>query len=182
MLNYFELFNLPLQFELDTAKLSAAYQQLQKSVHPDKYAHASSQQQLLAVQKSAQINDGYHTLKDPISRAEHLLTLRGTQLASEQQTLGDTAFLMEQMTLREMLEDLANLPKENMEEAEVAFDEAAETLDKNYLVLYQQLQQLLAENSIAANEQAGEVLRKLKFYRKLQQELERIETQLFDDE
>lgn len=175
-MNYFSLFNLAVDFELDLSTLSETYQTLQKHVHPDKFAHESSQQQLLAVQKSSQINDGYQVLKDPIQRAEHLLTLRGTELPNEQSTFGDTSFLMHQMELREMLAEL-----KFADDVDTAFDEASETLDSEYLALFDSLRSQLSANTEQDNEQAAQTLRKLKFYRKLQIELERIEEQLFDD-
>ena len=69
MMNYFELFDLPSLFELDVNALRLKYLELQRIVHPDKFANASERERLLAVQKTAQINDGYSMLKSPITRA-----------------------------------------------------------------------------------------------------------------
>ena len=79
-MNYFQLFDIEVSFDVDLNHLSQTYQTLQKTVHPDRFAHASSQDQLLAVQKSAEINDAYQTLKQPLKRAEHILTLRGAEI------------------------------------------------------------------------------------------------------
>jgi molecular chaperone HscB len=176
MLNYFELFALPVNFELDLAQLSAAFQSLQKTVHPDKFAHASQQEQLLAVQKSATINDAYQTLKKPLKRAEYMLVQRGTDMPSEQASFQDNHFLMRQMELREML---AELKYSSDIDAEV--NTATETLDTEYQALFCQLQRLLGDNNNSSDQIASEILRKLKFYQKLQLELERIEEQLFND-
>jgi len=101
--NYFQLFGIEITFDVDLNRLSQTYQNLQKAVHPDRFAHASSQEQLLAVQKSAEINDAYQVLKQPLQRAEYILTLRGVDMPNEQQSFSDTTFLMQQMELREML-------------------------------------------------------------------------------
>ena len=175
-MNYFDLFALSHSFELDLAKLSEAYQSLQKTVHPDKFAHASSQEQLLAVQKSANINDAYQTLKTPLKRAEYILQQRGTEMPSEQASFQDNLFLMRQMELHEMLEEL-----QHAQDIDGAVNDANEVLDGEYHVLFCQLQQLIQDNSVASDKIASEVVRKLKFYQKLQLELERIEEQLFDD-
>jgi molecular chaperone HscB len=175
-LNYFDLFALPHSFEIDLAKLSAAFQSLQKTAHPDKFAHTSSQQQLLAVQKSANINDAYQTLKNPLKRAEYMLQQRGTDMPSEQASFQDTRFLMRQMELHEMLEELAQA-----DDLEGAVNEANEVLDNEYQTLFCQLQQLMQDNNVTSDKMACEIVRKLKFYQKLQLELERIEEQLFDD-
>ncbi|WOH37381.1 co-chaperone HscB [Thalassotalea fonticola] len=174
-MNYYQLFGLEAKFNLDLTELSATYQALQKTVHPDRFAHSSSQEQLLAVQKSAEINDAFQTLKQPILRGEYLLKLRGTELPLEQESFGDVSFLMEQMELREMLGDIAHAG-----DVDAAIFSAQETLDVQAQYLWQQVESLLAVTSQAENVKASELIRKLKFYQKLQIELDRIEDDLFD--
>lgn len=108
MENHFELFGLPVQFSLDTAALALSYRELQKAVHPDRFAHQGEQAKRIALQKTAQINDAFQTLKAPLPRAEYMLSLVGVDLKAEQQTMRDTGFLMQQMEWRETLEDLRN--------------------------------------------------------------------------
>mgnify|MGYP000748913885 CR=1 FL=1 len=175
-MNYFQLFAIEVIFDVDLNQLSQTYQTLQKAVHPDKFAHASSQEQLIAVQKSSEINDAYQTLRHPLKRAEYILTLRGVDLPNEQHTFGDTGFLMRQMELREMLAEvkLAN-------DADAALESAQQELDQEYQQHFSLLQAQVNENNAAANVLACDNLRKLKFYQKLNIELERLEESLFDD-
>jgi molecular chaperone HscB len=174
--NYFQLFNITPSFELDLNVLSSSYQTLQKTVHPDNFAHASEQDQRLAVQKSAQVNDAYQTLKNPLKRAEYMLIERGVDMPNEQQSFGDTRFLMHQMELREMLEDI-----KSSSNPEVALLDAQVTLDKEYLALLQIMKTQLQENNQASNNAACDNLRKLKFYQKLNIDVERLEESLFED-
>ncbi|NMP17364.1 MULTISPECIES: co-chaperone HscB [unclassified Thalassotalea] len=174
-MDYFQLFGLEANFELDLAELSATYQALQKTVHPDRFAHSSAQEQMIAVQKSAEINDAFQTLKQPIARGEYLLTQRGVELPSEQQSFADVEFLMQQMELREMLGEV-----EHASDPDSALFAAQETLDIQSQSLWQQLKASIVSNSESDNKAAAETLRKLKFYQKLQIELERIEDKLFD--
>ncbi|MBU2869311.1 co-chaperone HscB [Colwellia sp. E2M01] len=175
-MNYFQLFNIEESFDVDISQLSSSYQTLQKSVHPDKFAHTSEQEQRIAVQKSAQINDAYQTLKNPLLRAEYILTERGVDMPSEQNTFGDTSFLMHQMELREMLEDI-----EHASDVDQALLEAQRVFSSEYLELSQQMRAQIIENSDASNSGACDNLRKLKFYQKLNIELDRLEDSLFDD-
>ena len=175
-MDYFQLFGLTPSFQIDSAQLAQTYQRLQKSVHPDRFAHASSQEQLVAVQKSSMINDAYQTLKKPLSRAEYLLMQRGTELPSEQASFQDTSFLMRQMELREMLADV-----QHASDADNAIFSANQTLETEYQSLFNELEAKLLENTAQANQQASECVRKLKFYQKLQHELDRIEDLLFED-
>ena len=57
--NYFELFNLPISFEIDTEYLAQHYRDLQRAIHPDKFAGAPEHERLLALQQAAHINTGY---------------------------------------------------------------------------------------------------------------------------
>lgn len=99
-MDYFTLFGLPARYQIDTQALSLRFQDLQRQYHPDKFANGTQAQQLAAVQQSATINQAWQTLRHPLTRAEYLLSLHGFDLASEQHTVRDTAFLMEQLTLR----------------------------------------------------------------------------------
>lgn len=79
---------------------------LQRQYHPDKFASASAAEQLASVQQSATINQAWQTLRHPLTRAEYLLSLHGYDTACEQHTVRDTAFLMEQLELREELDEI----------------------------------------------------------------------------
>jgi molecular chaperone HscB len=175
-LNYFQLFGIEISFDVDLSHLSQSYQALQKAVHPDRFAHASSQDQLLAVQKSAEINDAYQTLKQPLKRAEYILTLRGVDMPNEQQSFSDTSFLMQQMELREMLGDV-----KFADDIDSAFTHAQQVLAQEYQQLVDVMQQQIFENNTVTNALACDNLRKLKFYQKLNIELDRLEDSLFDD-
>ncbi|MDY7026429.1 MAG: Fe-S protein assembly co-chaperone HscB, partial [Pseudomonadota bacterium] len=63
MRNYFDAFGLPTQFMLDQNELKQKYLALQNILHPDRYAHASEREKLLALQKSTELNDAFNTLK-----------------------------------------------------------------------------------------------------------------------
>ncbi|MEZ9176118.1 MULTISPECIES: co-chaperone HscB [Vibrio] len=169
-MNHFELFGLPLQFQLDGSLLSSQFRDLQRQFHPDKFATASERDRLLAVQKAAQINDAYQVLKNPISRAEYLLIQHGEDIRGEQQTMQDPLFLMEQMELREELEDIAD--SSNPEDALLAFEGKVSKMYK------QQLSAIQQELDSEAWLDAADRVRKLKFIAKLKNEIELVEDRL----
>ncbi|MCK5720497.1 MAG: Fe-S protein assembly co-chaperone HscB [Thiomargarita sp.] len=98
--NYFEVFNLTIAFEIDINILTKCYQDLQRTVHPDKYANASDQERRLAMQKTTQINEAFQTLKDPLKRGLYLLQLRHIDTNI---SIMDNNFLMQQIELHEEL-------------------------------------------------------------------------------
>ncbi|GIU47771.1 co-chaperone HscB [Shewanella sp. 10N.261.52.F9] len=174
-MNYFELFSLLPSYDVDTALLADRYRELQRAVHPDKFANASEQDKRLSVQRTAQINDAFQTLKNPIQRAEHLLALKGIEISHETTTLKDTAFLMQQMEWRESLEDIAHCDEPDDEIAALydSFEQYAKQITA-------QLKVLLVSDLEAEHLQAADQIRKLKFMAKLQDELARVEDALLD--
>jgi molecular chaperone HscB len=111
--NYFELFQIPISLNLDTAQLAVRYRELQRQFHPDNVAAQADAIKLEAMQQSVEINSAYNTLKLPLARAEYILVLQGIDLRHEQQTVKDTAFLMEQLEWREELDDLQHHKQHN---------------------------------------------------------------------
>ena len=110
------------------------------------------------LQKNTQVNDGFHVLSDMVARGEHLLEVRGHELPSEQETIGDTEFLMEQMDLRESLANVSNL-----EEVQSLIQSISTSID-DYI---ERISQLLKNNTDKENHIAGLELSKLKFLKKL---------------
>ncbi|WP_281630458.1 co-chaperone HscB [Vibrio sp. St2] len=169
-MNYFELFGLPSQFQLDGSLLSSQFRELQKRFHPDNFASASERDRLMAVQKASEINDAYQVLKSPLSRAEYLLAENGVDTRGEQQTMSDPMFLMEQMELREELEDITS--SSEPEDALFDFDNKVSKMYKQHLKSVEQ------ELNDGLWQQAAERVRKLKFIAKLKNEIELVEEKL----
>lgn len=170
-MNYFELFNFSPAFQIDLTVLAERYRELQRTVHPDNFANASEQQKLLAVQRTAQVNDGYQALKDPVRRAEHILFLRGIDISHETTTVKDTAFLMQQMEWREALEDITSV-----DDVASLYDEFSDY--QKLLTVH--LSSMLASDNTHDWSMAADDIRKLKFMIKLHDELVRIEDALYD--
>ncbi|MDR2164344.1 MAG: Fe-S protein assembly co-chaperone HscB [Zoogloeaceae bacterium] len=101
--DFFTFFHLPKRFRTDLAELDARYREVQRAVHPDRFAAAREQERRLSMQWAARANEAYRTLKTPLARAQYLLQLAGYDTGVETNTAMDPAFLMEQMEWREMV-------------------------------------------------------------------------------
>lgn len=169
--NHFELFGLPVSFDLDSQQLSERYRDLQRTVHPDKFANASDREKRLAVEKAAQINDAYQTLKSPMNRARYMLELRGVDFDNERDTHLDPMFLMEQMELREALGEVKSAADPVM-----ALGKSMDDIRQRYKAMLNELAQLLENED--STQQGKQAVQKLQFLNKLQQEAEAIEEEL----
>lgn len=168
---YFEIFGLKPGFAVDRKALTERYRELQREFHPDKYASKSDREQLLAMQYAAQINEAHTTLRDPVLRAGYLLKLAGVEVSPEQ-TTSDAEFLMQQMMLRERLEEVR-------EEAEPAA--ALDELSDEVHGLFTAEQKHFADVFAVGNLDAGkDSLLKLQFLSKLQKQVEELEEDLLD--
>jgi molecular chaperone HscB len=103
--SHFALFGLPERFALDRARLDGAYREVLGEVHPDRFARAGAADQRVALQWATRANEAYRTLRDDVARARYLCELRGIALAVETNTAMPAAFLVEQMELREALDE-----------------------------------------------------------------------------
>lgn len=103
--DHFQLFGLQPRYRIDAAALERAYRDLQREVHPDRFAGGTDTQKRLALQASARVNEAYRTLRDPVARAEYLLALRGVDATSETDSHLSTAFLARQLERREQADE-----------------------------------------------------------------------------
>ncbi len=170
--NYFEVFGLVASYTIDMDDLAVRYRELQREIHPDRFADRGDREQRMAVQFAAYVNEGLDTLKSPVKRAEYLLQLQGVEADPQNKTTNDGAFLMQQMQLREELSEVRD-----QADPEAALD----TLSDHTGELLQQLQGEF-QSSFEAEDfsAAAAVVDKLHFITKLEHEIEQLEAQLLD--
>ena len=96
---------MPVDFQLDEKALHAAHLKLQSAYHPDRFINATDQEKRIVVQKAAWVNEAYETLKNPVKRARYMLKVGGMELNDDHETTVDAEFLMEQIELREEMDE-----------------------------------------------------------------------------
>jgi molecular chaperone HscB len=74
-LDYFTCLGLPRRLMIDQRQLESKFYELSRAFHPDFYQNKSAAEQTISLSNSAQLNSAYRTLRDPIERAEYLLSL-----------------------------------------------------------------------------------------------------------
>jgi len=166
---HFELFGLKPAYDLDREALAAIHLDLQKAVHPDRFAGASPQEKRLAVQRAAQVNEAYRTLKNPVDRARYLLKLGGVETDEETNTAMDPAFLMEQMEWRERLDEVRDSGDAG------ALLAIAGELEQSRRAMHRQLGDHFQDGGDEALRQAAGIVRKLRFMERLEQQVADLE-------
>lgn len=103
-MDYFELFELPVQLKIDTTGLHQKYITLSRKYHPDYFIHESGERQSEALQKTAMLNKAYKTFRDPDETLKYVL--KEKQLLEEEEKYDlPPDFLMEVLEINEKLMD-----------------------------------------------------------------------------
>jgi molecular chaperone HscB len=164
MHNHFDLFGLAPAYALETDALERSYREIQSQVHPDRFAHAGDAERRASLQWTTRVNEAYRTLKDPVQRAKHLLELHGVDVAFETNTAMPPDFLMQQMGLRESLEEAVGKKDSS------SLDALRKDLNRSRQSLQQQIAEAIdAKKDYAA---AAGLVRKLQFLDKLDTEID----------
>ena len=171
--NFFEIFDLTPGFDVDLALLTGRYRELQRLVHPDKYAQGSDQDRRIAVQMAANINDAFRTLKDPVERARYLLSLQAISVDDESARQVDPEFLMEQMELREALGEVSGSAQ-----AAQKLGKIFATIDTLETQTLGALTAAFARGDAAALRNANEQVQKLRFIKRLRGEAQEVEERI----
>ncbi|MCL4104086.1 UNVERIFIED_CONTAM: hypothetical protein GTU68_034948 [Idotea baltica] len=169
--NYFQLFDLPQDFELDRQALGERFRHLQGQLHPDRFTGQSATEQRIAVQYSALVNEAYTILRKPLSRALYLLQLAGIEAEEVASQRLDGGFLMEQMEHREKLESINDLVDPETVLAHLMAEIATDT--QTHMREFQQA--LNAENLV----DAARACVKIQYLEKLNEEAEQVEAGFF---
>jgi molecular chaperone HscB len=111
----FQVLGADRRFAVDGPAIERRYKELTRILHPDRYARADARARRASLARSVQLNEAWRTLKDPVRRAEHLLSLAGIEVGGEEGTSRRSpggqkerlpvpqALLLEVMELREGL-------------------------------------------------------------------------------
>ncbi len=160
--NDFELFGVPARFAQDLGALDARWKELQRQVHPDRFATEGAAAQRVAAQWSARINEAYRRLKDAQKRAAYLCELHGAPIRAESNTAMPAEFLLQQMALREQLDEVASA------------DELDQIARQSASIQRELLQKIEQQTDIAQDwPAAAQSVRALMFLDKLAADIER---------
>lgn len=161
-LTYFEVFNEVQRYDIDVRKLQRTFRDLQRLLHPDKFATKSEKERALSDGLSAMVNQAYQTLSKPEKRAGYLLKLSGKDLDS---VVLDSHFLGRMMELNE---EVASI--EEQRDQKSAAEHLSVVQDEAELVA-KQLEVAFEKDSL---DQASIELAKLKYLRNVETKLKEV--------
>ena len=146
--DYFAFLGLPRKLTISAPELERRFRDLSRQFHPDYFYNASPAERLASLERSSYLNDAYRTLRNPVSRAEHLLAIEGLPSAkSEEGTAKVPPGLLEEVfALNEELDEIRELRESGSDPAALSarLDAARQPIDRKRDEHERQLQELAA--------------------------------------
>lgn len=103
-MNYFELFEIPVQLKVEKDSVSKKFFELSRKFHPDYFVNSDGDQQVDALEKSALLNKAFKTFQNPDETIKYVLQLKNL-LEEEEKYQLPPDFLMEMLEINEQLMD-----------------------------------------------------------------------------
>ncbi len=132
--NYYDFFGLNRNLTIDTNGLQKRFYELSRRWHPDRFSRKSAEEQAQALEATAILNDGYRILRDPVKRAEYLLTEEGFPVGEQRSKDVPAELLEEVFELNMMLEELRSgddSARPQLEKAKQSFLELKGGVDRD---------------------------------------------------
>jgi molecular chaperone HscB len=101
-MNYFELFEMPVELRPDKNALRKKFLELSGKYHPDRFAGGSSEEQEKSLEMTSLLNKAYKTLSNQDELIRYVLEQKGLLVTDEKYNL-QPGFLMEMMELNDEL-------------------------------------------------------------------------------
>ena len=163
--DYFTFLNVPRKLVLSAQELEARFRELSRKFHPDYFYNAPPSERLASLERSSYLNDAYRTLRNPVTRIEHLLAIEGLPPAKsdDPSTAAKVppSLLEEVFALNEELDDIREQRESGGDPAALRarLDEAREPIEHRREEHERQLQELAArwdsqEHASAAEKRA----------------------------
>jgi molecular chaperone HscB len=115
-MEYFELFDLPVQLQVDKKALRTKYLEMSRKHHPDYFATASAAEQRGSLDATAQLNKAFKTLSHREETIRYVLQQKGLLADAEKYALSPD-FLMEMLEINEAIADASMEPDGAAKEA-----------------------------------------------------------------
>jgi molecular chaperone HscB len=153
--NYFELYDLPLSFQIDNAIVKKKFYELSKRFHPDFYVNESEEKQAEILELSTLNNKAYQVLSDPLKRIEYVLSLHDMLAEGDKYVLPQD-FLMDMMDVNEALMEM------EFDHDELKLTELSGQIDSMEMALFDELKFATDEFDTKAGEDAASILLRIK--------------------
>jgi molecular chaperone HscB len=171
--DYYAVLGIPRGLSLSVDDLQQRYYALSRELHPDRFMQKPEAERQRALDMSSALNDAYRTLKDPIKRAQYLLTLEGFDIGEQRSKDVPPELLEEVFELNMALEEMRggdDSARSQLEQAEKNFTNMLAETDQQLQALFGQYDAAQSRDVLS---QIRNVLNRRKYIQNLVSDVER---------
>jgi molecular chaperone HscB len=119
--DFFSFLGVPRRLNLDPQDLERRFRELSRKFHPDYFYNAPPAERLASLERSSYLNDAFRTLRNPVSRIEHLLAIEGVAPAKSEggNATVPPSLLEEVFELNEQLDEIRELRESGADAAQL---------------------------------------------------------------
>lgn len=157
--DYYVFFGLPESLQIDLQELQRIFYERSRLLHPDRFARANAADRARSIEASSVLNDGYRTLRDPLRRAEYVLSRHGFNIGEQRSSNVPPELLEEVFELNMALEELRSGDEDarsQLEEARERFLAMQNEIDNTVESLFARWDEAKRAGTSDAENSAGE--------------------------
>ena len=171
--DYYALLGVPRGLNVSLDELQTRYYALSRQLHPDRFMQKPEAERQRALDMSSALNDAYRTLKDPIKRAQYLLSQEGFDIGEQRSKDVPPELLEEVFELNMALEEMRSgddSARPQLEQAEKNFSGMLAASDQELAALFAKYDEANSRDVLA---QIRNVLNRRKYILNLVSEVEK---------
>jgi molecular chaperone HscB len=154
------------RYDVDLRALERTHRELSRALHPDRYAASTAAEKREALRRAVEVNEAWRIVRNPLKRAEALLSLSGIALGEDREPSPDPEFLLEILEQREALSDARRARDRN----------AVQRLADAIRARWREAERTLSHGLMAGiGERLVATVGKLRFYQRFLEEVSAIE-------
>jgi molecular chaperone HscB len=150
--DYYQLLGIPRSLNLSLDELQKRYYELSRQLHPDRFMQKPQAAQQHALDMSSALNDAYRTLKDPVKRAQYLLSQEGFDTDEQRSKDVPPELLEEVFELNMALEEMRSgddSARSQLEAAEKTFTAMLADVDHQLASMFEKYDRAPNRESLA---------------------------------
>jgi molecular chaperone HscB len=139
--DYYALLGLPQKLQLSGDELQRRFYELSRQLHPDRFMRKPERERQYSLDASSILNDAYRALKDPVKRAQYVLSKEGFDVGEQRSKDVPPELLEEVFELNMALEEMRSgddSARPQLETAEKNFTNMLSDVDRQLENLFEQ--------------------------------------------
>jgi molecular chaperone HscB len=137
--DYFALFGLERKLGISNEDLQRRFYELSRQLHPDRFMRQPERERQYSLDASSVLNDAYRVLKDPLKRAQYVLSQEGFDVGEQRSKDVPPELLEEVFDLNMALEEMRGgdeSARRQLEQAEKNFTNMLSEVDHKLEALF----------------------------------------------